>query len=171
MDEKTTQEQFLFLIEILEKNDFIHYEMSNFGKKGYFSQNNTNYWTGKKYVGIGPSAHSFDGKKRSWNIAHNIQYINQINENKLPSEFEILSPKDCHNEYVMTSLRTMYGISLEKIKEDFGIEIQEKLLKNAQKYLELNLLKIENNFLKTTREGKFLSDGIISDLFLLHLNS
>lgn len=167
--EEIAQEHFMYLIKTLEENGFIHYEMSNFGKKGYFSRNNTAYWTGKKYVGIGPSAHSFDGEKRSWNISNNVKYLEQINLGYLPSENEILSPKDLHNEYIMTSLRMMYGISLEKIKKDFGTEILDKLLRNAQKHLDLNLLEIENNYLKTTKKGKFLSDGIISDMFLLHL--
>lgn len=169
LKEEIAQEHFMYLIKTLEENGFIHYEMSNFGKKGYFSRNNTAYWTGKKYIGIGPSAHSFDGEKRSWNISNNVKHLEQINLGYLPSENEILSPKDLHNEYIMTSLRTMYGISLEKIKKDFGTEILDELLRNAQKHLDLNLLEIENNYLKTTKKGKFLSDGIISDMFLLHL--
>jgi oxygen-independent coproporphyrinogen III oxidase len=169
LNDEAAQEQFMILIEILEKQGFIHYEMSNFGKEGFFSQNNTAYWTGKKYVGIGPSAHSFDGEKRSWNITNNIKYMNEIKNSNLPQEHEILTPKDLYNEYLMTSLRTMHGISLAKIKKKFGIEVLEQLKKNAQKYIDLKLLALENDFLKTTKKGKFLSDGIISDLFLLHL--
>ncbi len=169
ISDEIAHKQFMFLIEILEKNGFIHYEMSNFGKEGFFSQNNTAYWTGKKYLGIGPSAHSFDQIKRSWNIANNLLYIKKINDGILPQEFEILTQKDLYNEYLMTSLRTMKGISLAKISKDFGTEILNQLIKNAQKYLDLNLLIIENDFLKTTNKGKFLLDGIISDLFLLHL--
>lgn len=171
LNDEAAQEQFMILIEILEKQGFIHYEMSNFGKEGFFSQNNTAYWTGKKYVGIGPSAHSFDGKKRSWNIANNIKYINEIKNGYLPQEYEILTPKDLFNEYLMTSIRTMHGVSLAKIEKDFGIKTLEQLKKNAQKYLDLQLLALEKDFLKTTKKGKFLSDGIISDLFLLHLKT
>jgi oxygen-independent coproporphyrinogen-3 oxidase len=169
INDESAHDQFMYLTEILENQGFIHYEMSNFGKEEFFSQNNTAYWTGKKYVGIGPSAHSFDGKKRSWNIANNIKFINEINNGILPQEFEILTQKDLYNEYLMTALRTMQGVCFKKIEKDFGLDVLAILKKNSQKYIDLKLLTIENDFLKTTKNGKFLSDGIISDLFLLHL--
>lgn len=159
---------FEILVETLTANRYIHYELSNFGKENYFSKNNSSYWLGKKYIGIGPSAHSYDGISRSWNIANNSIYINSINQNKLPNEIEVLSKTDVYNEYIMTGLRTIWGISLEKIETDFGTEYLDYLMKNAQKFLNDDLLLIENKILKPTQKGKFLCDGIASDLFMLN---
>jgi oxygen-independent coproporphyrinogen III oxidase len=167
--DEVAQEHFEILVEMLTANGFIHYELSNFGKENYFSKNNSSYWLGKKYIGIGPSAHSYNGVSRSWNIANNSIYIKSINENKLPNEIEILSKTDKYNEYVMTGLRTIWGISLDKIESDFGIEYLEYFLKQSQKFLNDDLLFIENKILKATKKGKFLCDGIASDLFLLNL--
>ena len=163
------QEHFEILVKSLTANGFIHYELSNFGKENFFSRNNSGYWLGKKYIGIGPSAHSFDLVSRSWNIANNTIYIKSINENKLPSETEILSISDQYNEYVMTGLRTIWGVSLQKIEADFGIEYLEHLTKNARKFLIDDLLIIKDNILTATQKGKFLCDGIASDLFYLNL--
>ncbi|MBC7640895.1 MAG: radical SAM family heme chaperone HemW [Flavobacterium sp.] len=168
--DEVAQKHFQILVETLTNNDFIHYELSNFGKENYFSKNNSSYWLGKKYIGIGPSAHSYNGFSRSWNISNNSIYIKSINENKLPSETENLTTADKYNEYIMTGLRTIWGVSLQKIETDFGSEYLEYLLKNAQKYLNDDLLNIENNILKPTQKGKFLCDGISSDLFFLNSN-
>ncbi|MDP5106810.1 MAG: radical SAM family heme chaperone HemW [Polaribacter sp.] len=168
VDDEKAQEQFLILIEELEKVNFIHYETSNFGKEGFFSKNNSAYWLGKPYLGIGPSAHSFDGKKRSWNVSNNTKYIKSIAQNILPSESEILSKTDGYNEYVMTGLRTIWGVSFDKIKNDFGEKYVLYLESQAKKHLENEVLYVENQVLKTTKKGKFLSDGIASDLFFLN---
>lgn len=160
---------FMILVEMLEANGFVHYELSNFGKPDYFSKNNSAYWLGKKYIGIGPSAHSYDGISRSWNIANNAIYLKSISENKLPNEIEILSVTDCYNEYIMTGLRTIWGVSLERIQSEFGQNYLDYLLKQAQKFLNDDLLFIEDNILKPTKKGKFLTDGIASDLFYLNL--
>ena len=146
-----------------------HEHNQNVGKPDYFSKNNTAYWLGKKYIGIGPSAHSYNGESRSWNIANNSLYLKAIAENKLPSETEILSKTDQYNEYIMTGLRTIWGVSLVRIETEFGTKYLEYLYQQAEKYISDNLLEIENNVLKTTKKGKFLSDGIASDLFLLNL--
>lgn len=169
LDDDLAQQHFHILIDKLQENGFVHYELSNFGKPDYFSKNNTAYWLGKKYIGIGPSAHSYDGESRSWNIANNSLYLKAIAENKLPSETEILSETDRYNEYIMTGLRTIWGVSLERIETEFGTKYLGYLQKQAQKYISDHLLEIENNVLKTTKKGKFLSDGIASDLFLLNL--
>ena len=153
------------IINILEKEGFIQYEFSNFSKEGYFSQNNTAYWFGKPYMGIGPSSHSFSGTKRSWNIAHNIKYIQQIQQGILPQEVEILTPDNRYNELIITRIRTMVGIDLEEVNNVFGKEYQQYLLTQAKKYISKGLLCIKENHLKVTKEGKFLSDGIASDLF------
>ncbi|MCH3880891.1 MULTISPECIES: radical SAM family heme chaperone HemW [Tenacibaculum] len=165
VDEEKASEQFHILIEELKNENFVHYELSNFGKEGFFSKNNSAYWLGKSYLGIGPSAHSFDGIQRSWNVRNNSIYIKSIQENKLPIEREILSKTDAYNEYIMTGLRTIWGVSLDKIKTDFGNEFVEYLKNQSEKYIKQELLYIENQILKTTLKGKFLSDGISADLF------
>ena len=167
-DDEIAQEQFHILIEKLEENGFIHYETSNFGKENYFSKNNSSYWLGKKYIGIGPSAHSYNGSSRSWNIANNSLYLNSLSENKLPSETETLSKTDKYNEYVMTGLRTTWGISLDRIENEFGKSYLDYLNQQAAKYIEDHLLFVDENVIRTTKKGKFLSDGIASDLFMLN---
>ncbi len=169
LDDDLVQQHFHILIDKLLENGFVHYELSNFGKPNYFSKNNTAYWLGKKYIGIGPSAHSFNGESRSWNVSNNSLYLKAIAENKLPSESEILSKTDQYNEYIMTGLRTIWGVSLVKIETEFGSNYLDYLNQQAEKYISDNLLKVENNILKTTIKGKFLCDGIASDLFLLNL--
>jgi oxygen-independent coproporphyrinogen-3 oxidase len=168
-DEEVAQEHFQNLVEKLTENDFIHYELSNFGKENYFSKNNSSYWLGKKYIGIGPSAHSYDGQKRGWNVSNNSVYIKSILENKLPMETEILSKTDRYNEYIMTGLRTMWGVSLERIEKEFGKTYLDYLNKQAARYIEDHLLFLDDAILRTTQKGKFLSDGMASDLFLLNL--
>jgi oxygen-independent coproporphyrinogen-3 oxidase len=168
VDEEKAQEQFHILIEELEKASFIHYETSNFGKEDFFSQNNSSYWLGKLYLGIGPSAHSFDGSQRSWNVRNNTKYINAIAENTLPIERETLSKKDRYNEYIMTGLRTIWGVSFDKIRNEFGDKYIEYLENQSKKYLQQDLLYLENQVLRTTKKGKFLSDGIASDLFIVN---
>ena len=170
LDDDVAQQHFHILIDKLQENGFLHYELSNFGKPNYFSKNNTAYWLGKKYIGIGPSAHSFNGESRSWNVANNSLYLKSIAENKLPSESETLSKTDQYNEYIMTGLRTIWGVSLEKVKTEFGSSYLDYLLQQAEKYISDNLLEVENNILITTKKGKFLCDGIASDLFLLNLD-
>lgn len=167
--DEVASNHFMILVDTLQKNGFIHYELSNFGKEGYFSKNNSAYWLGKKYIGIGPSAHSYDGKKRGWNIANNSLYIKSIQNDELPIETEILSKSDRYNEYIMTGLRTIWGVSLERIETEFGLEYLNYLQKQSQKFLDDDLLFIENNIIKPTPKGKFLTDGIASDLFYLNL--
>ena len=162
------QEHFEILVKTLTNKGFVHYELSNFGKPDYFSRNNSSYWLGKKYLGIGPSAHSFDGKSRSWNIANNMLYLKSISADKLPHEVEILTQQDRYNEYVMTGLRTIWGISLQRIEKEFGTDYLSYLLKQADKFLVDGLLSIDENVLTATSKGKFLVDGIASDLFLIN---
>jgi len=167
IDEKLALQHFNHLVAETEKQGFVHYEISNFGKPNYFSKHNTSYWKGKLYLGIGPSAHSFDGLKRSWNIANNSKYINSIQEGELPCEVEILSKNDQFNEYVMTGLRTIWGVSLEKVNAEFGNNYKAHLLASAEKYINQEFLVISNQTLITTMKGKFLADGIASDLFMI----
>ena len=168
-NDEVAQEHFAVLVATLEANDFIHYELSNFGKENYFSKNNSAYWLGKKYIGVGPSAHSYNGISRSWNVSNNSIYLKSIRENIVPHEMEILSITDRYNEYVMTGLRTIWGVSLERIGTEFGGEYLNHLNKQTRKFLNDGLLCIENGILKSTPKGKFLTDGIASDLFFLNL--
>jgi len=165
--DEAASNHFMILVEMLQNNGFIHYELSNFGKENYFSKNNSAYWLGKKYIGIGPSAHSYDGEKRGWNIANNSLYLKAIQNNELPMEKEMLTISDRYNEYIMTGLRTIWGVSLLRIENEFGLEYLNYLQKQSQKFLNDDLLSIENNILKPTLKGKFLTDGIASDLFYL----
>jgi oxygen-independent coproporphyrinogen III oxidase len=158
-------EHFKTLTNVLDAVGFVHYELSNFGKPGYFSRNNSAYWLGKKYVGFGPSAHSYDGRSRSWNVANNTLYLKALAQNALPSEKEMLSKTDRYNEYIMTGLRTIWGVSLDKIESEFGIDYLEYLEAQSDVFLQEGLLEVENRILKPTPKGKFLTDGIASDLF------
>ena len=169
VDEDVAKEHYEMMIEILENAGFENYEFSNFGKPGYFSQNNTAYWFGKPYLGIGPSAHSFDGSNRKWNINNNILYIKAIEKGKLPAEVEELSTTDKYNEHVMTRLRTKWGISLPEVEQKFGEAYKIYLFKEAQHFLEDGLLDLNDDTLSISKRGKFLSDGIAADLFFINL--
>ncbi|MFN3967738.1 radical SAM family heme chaperone HemW [Flavobacterium sp.] len=169
LDDELAQEHFNLLVDKLEENGFIHYELSNFGKENYFSKNNSSYWLGKKYIGIGPSAHSYDGEKRGWNVSNNSLYLKSLAENKVPIETETLTKTDRYNEYIMTGLRTIWGVSLDRIETEFGPKYLDYLNQQSAKYIEDHLLFVDDNILRTTKSGKFLGDGIASDLFLLNL--
>ena len=168
-NDEVAQEHFMILVETLEKNGFVHYELSNFGKENYFSQNNSAYWLGKKYIGIGPSAHSYDGISRSWNVANNALYLKALQNDELPNEVEKLTLEDRYNEYIMTGLRTIWGVSLVRVEQEFGIDFLNYLKKQSQKFIDDGLLSINDDILKPTLKGKFLTDGIASDLFYLNL--
>ncbi|GFZ81878.1 coproporphyrinogen III oxidase [Aquaticitalea lipolytica] len=170
VDDDLAQEQFHILIEKLEAAGFVHYELSNFGKPEYFSKNNSAYWLGKPYLGIGPSAHSFNGNERGWNVRNNSKYIKSLEQKIVPIETETLSITDKYNEYVMTGLRTVWGVSLEKVEQDFGQQYKNYLLEHSQKHINEHLLYLDNNKLLVTKKGKFLSDGIASDLFKINLS-
>lgn len=162
------RKHFDILVEDMGKNGFVHYETSNFGKLGYFSKHNTAYWFGKPYLGVGPSAHSFDGGHRSWNIANNAKYLSAIAKNVLPRTVELLSNKDRFNETIMTGLRTIWGINLDDIESRFGSAYKNQLVHNVEKFIKNGLLENDgNNTIKTSAKGKFLADGIASDLFMI----
>lgn len=172
VDENLALEHFNMLVAETEKQGFVHYEISNFGKPAYFSKHNTSYWLGEKYLGIGPSAHSFNGVERAWNVSNNAKYIKVIAENKLPITVEKLSVENRYNEYIMTGLRTIWGVSFRKVETDFGTEFLQNLIKNSQQFITKKLLKIKSDpnlgtVLITTKKGKFLADGIASDLFII----
>jgi oxygen-independent coproporphyrinogen-3 oxidase len=168
IDDEQAQKQFLILYDVLTRAGFDCYEVSNFGKPGFYSKNNTAYWLGAKYMGIGPSAHSYDGERRGWNINNNPKYLKAIEKGELPMETEILSKNDKYNEYVMTGLRTSWGISLERIQNEFGEKYSTYLTQQIGKYVEQQLLILSEDQLVATKKGKFLVDGIASDLFILN---
>lgn len=154
-------EQFLLLMEWMEKAGYDHYEISNFALPGWRSRHNSSYWSGKHYLGIGPSAHSFNGTTRQWNIANNNIYIESVRLGKVPFEKEELTATQQLNEYIMTALRTTEGIDLKKLGKDEA----DSILQKSKRYLEAALIKRENNHLILTREGKLLADGIAAALF------
>jgi oxygen-independent coproporphyrinogen-3 oxidase len=168
IDDSQSQQQFYILLDILENHNYENYELSNFAKNKLYSVNNSAYWTRKKYIGIGPSAHSFNGNNRFMNIKNNIKYIESLNNNILPNTKEVLSLVDKFNETVMFGLRTNKGISFVYIESEFGPNYKNQLIKNSQKHINNEFLTIKNNYLYITRKGKFLSDGIASDLFMLN---
>ena len=169
VEDEVAEEHHKLLIEKTEAAGYVNYEFSNFSKPDCESKNNMAYWQGKPYLGIGPSAHSYDGARRSWNIANNILYTKKIETGELPLERETLSKLDKYNEYVMTRLRTASGISLPEISEKFGANYETYLLQQAAQHIISGLLANKNESLTVTKKGKFLSDGIASDLFLVEL--
>ena len=171
VEDEVAQQHYELLLSEMERAGYENYEFSNFGKEGFHSRNNTAYWQGKSYLGIGPSGHSYDGKTRSWNVRNNTKYIKSINAGMLPLERETLSKTDKYNEYIMTGLRTKWGVSLEKVASDFGEEFEAYLLKQAKPQIEQKLLFVQNGVLKVTMKGKFLSDGIAASLFLVNLET
>ncbi|WP_442794853.1 radical SAM family heme chaperone HemW [Pelobium manganitolerans] len=166
MDDAQSAQQFSYLIDALKQAGFEHYEISNFAKPERYSQHNTNYWLGVHYLGLGPSAHSFNGTSRQWNVANNAQYLSAIAENKIPFELELLSKADVFNEYVMTSLRTQWGLDLQKITTDFGKATKDNLLAVADEYRQKNWLLIDEDKVKLSAEGKLYADLIASELFI-----
>ncbi|WP_178986753.1 radical SAM family heme chaperone HemW [Winogradskyella helgolandensis] len=168
VDDEQAHEQFHLLKAKLEASGFVHYELSNFGKEGYFSKNNSAYWQGKSYLGIGPSAHSFNGKQRGWNVSNNSKYIKAIQQNELPIEIETLTKTDQYNEYVMTGLRTIWGVSFDKVESNFSSAFKDYLIEHSKIFINQQLLYIDDGHLRVTRKGQFLCDGIASELFKIN---
>ncbi|HMU06707.1 MAG TPA: radical SAM family heme chaperone HemW [Kaistella sp.] len=166
--ESEQNKEFYYMSDFLKDHGFEHYEISNFGKPGFHSKHNSAYWKYQEYLGIGPSAHSYNGRnERSWNIANNKKYINFLIENKLAKETEILSEKDQFNEMLMIGLRTIWGVDLKSLNQKFSPEILEYLQTEINPKLNEGILTIENNHLKIPEKHWFLADGIASDLFLV----
>ncbi len=165
VDAEKQAAQFLLLMNWMKQAGYEHYEISNFALPGMRSKHNSSYWQGKNYYGFGPSAHSFDGKSRRWNIANNALYIQSLQKNIIPFEEEILTPTQQLNEYIMTSLRTMEGLDLKKIENDFGENFHSKLKDASIKWQNGNKLVSHNSNLILTTEGKLFADGIAADLF------
>lgn len=159
--------QFEQLMQQLAEAGFVHYEISNFAKPGRESQHNANYWKGQKYLGIGPSAHSFDGSGRQWNVANNAKYLAEINLKNIPATREELSINNRFNEYLMTSLRTIWGTDLNHINTAFGTDYTEKMKPILAEFIQKNWLKTESEKLYLTSEGKLFADHIASEFFVI----
>jgi len=166
IDEQKAAEQFLLLMDMTEASGFEQYEISNFARDGRYAVHNSNYWKGEKYLGIGPSSHSYNGVSRQWNIRNNSVYIKTINEGKIPSEREELSEANHFNEYIMTSLRTMWGCDLEKMKGSFGKKRTDKFVSEATVYLNQGLMEQQKEKLILTKKGRLFADKIASELFV-----
>jgi oxygen-independent coproporphyrinogen-3 oxidase len=166
VDEDDSTSQFNMLIEKANKAGFTHYEISNFGKPGYFSIHNSNYWKQVKYLGLGPAAHSFNGYSRQWNVRDLKKYIKSINSGAPMFEREDLDKRTRFNEYIMTSLRTMWGIDLDYVEKAFDKEGFDYIVNLAGKYVNYGLMKQDNKTLVLTNQGKMISDNVISELML-----
>ena len=157
--------QFLSLMQWMRNAGYEHYEISNYALPGMRSRHNSSYWQGKNYYGFGPSAHSFDGNNRRWNIANNAKYIQSIAQNTIPFEEEKLTATQRLNEYIMVSLRTAEGLDVDKITEQFGKQFSDKIISLSQQYIQQGKIVLQNNSLVLTDEGKLFADGIAADLF------
>ncbi|GAC1587379.1 MAG: hypothetical protein NVS3B8_01420 [Chitinophagaceae bacterium] len=149
----------------LQQAGYQHYEISNFSKPGYRSRHNSSYWGGKKYLGLGPSAHSYNGINRQWNMANNVLYIQSLAEGKIPFEAEKLTDIQRLNEYIMTSLRTQEGLDLHFTAINFGEKARLQIQKSSNKFIAGDKLLLNGAALQLTREGKLFADGIAADLF------
>lgn len=167
VEAQVAKTHFEIMIPLLEDAGYAHYEISNFCKPNLYSKNNKGYWDGKKYMGIGPSAHSYNGTERSWNIRNNHRYIEALQNNQLPSESETLSISDRYNEYVMTGLRTQWGVSFATIAQTFGMKYLRHIQQQAQRFLNESILQHNNDTLVVSKAARFLTDGISSSLFFM----
>ena len=164
MNEGQSIEQFLYLADAMQQQGFEHYEISNFCKPGHYSRHNTNYWKGVKYLGIGPSAHSYNGETRHWNIANNPKYIQSIYSEIIPAEVEVLTETNRLNEYIMTSLRTMWGLDLQQLNT-IAAGASDILLKLTAEFFDKQWIRRENNIIYLTQTGKLYADHIAAELF------
>ena len=164
VDEEKSAHQFETLMQMMESNGYDHYEISNFAKPDRYARHNSNYWFGKSYLGVGPSAHSFDGKSRQWNIANNAKYLKALGEDNLTFEKEILTIEQQYNEYVMTSLRTMWGCDLEKIK---SWDYEEYFLEKVKGFIQDGKMHKEDDSFILTKKGKLIADNISMELFMM----
>ncbi len=163
-NDEESLEQFKLLVEKTSEHGFLHYEISNFGKDGFLSLHNTNYWLNVKYLGLGPSAHSYNLTSRQWNISNLKVYMDTIWKGKTPFESENLTLKEKYNDYIITSLRTMWGLNTEKLELNFGSKYKIYFLKNVKKFIDENLCIQNDHQVKLSETGIFVSDHIISEL-------
>lgn len=166
VDDEQSAEQFDILTQRLKEAGYLHYEISNFCRDGHFSRHNSSYWKGVPYLGLGPSAHSYDGNSRQWNVASVSEYVDKVTTGDIYFEKEILTDAQKYNEYVMVTLRTMWGCDVQKIREDFGETYAEHFLRGIKKFQMLEWVTEKEGVFYIEDEGKFFSDGIAADLFI-----
>ena len=164
MNEEQSAGQFVTLMDAMQTNGFEHYEISNFCKPGHYSRHNSNYWAGVKYLGVGPSAHSYDGETRQWNVANNSKYIQSLAKSEIPAEVEILTETNRLNEYIMTSLRTVWGLDLDQL-EQIAPGSSTALIKAAETAFERKWIAQSENIIVLTQKGKLYADSVATDLF------
>jgi oxygen-independent coproporphyrinogen III oxidase len=167
VNENNSAEQFTILMNQMRENGYEHYEISNFCKPGAYSKHNSSYWKKYRYLGLGPSAHSFYDNKRLWNVSNNAQYIKLLKENSLPLQEESLTLENRYNEYVMTSLRTIWGCSIPIIQKDFSNELAVYFRKEIDEYVKENYVFVKNEVYYLAESGKLLADKITADLFIV----
>jgi oxygen-independent coproporphyrinogen-3 oxidase len=167
LEDEIIVEHFNTLVQFAADNNFIHYEISNLGKEGFFSNHNTAYWKNQHYIGIGPSAHSFNGDSRTWNISSNKKYIEGVLKKSIYSETEILTKKQKYNEYIITGLRTVWGVDLDYMGNQFGIDTQQYFEQQIQNWIAQEKVKKKSNNYTLTKKGKLYADAIASDLFIV----
>jgi oxygen-independent coproporphyrinogen-3 oxidase len=165
-DTELQARQFTQLINRMQQEGYEHYEISNFARPGMRSRHNSAYWSGQLYLGLGPSAHSYNGSSRQWNVAGNALYVHALKRNELPYEKEELTNQQRINEYIMTSLRTMEGLDLGFVSKNFGEEVVDRLQRSSRKYMDSGKLLQQNNHFRLTNDGKLFADGIAADLFM-----
>jgi oxygen-independent coproporphyrinogen-3 oxidase len=167
IDEAAAAEQFEYMVEFLERRGVQQYEVSNFAKPGHESKHNSAYWNGTPYVAIGPSAHGFDGQNRYWNVANNARYCQSLEKGELAATIEELTAEDRFNEWIMTGLRTTWGVDLGEAKNRFNVDLMASFKREIEEIIRDGRAVIEANRLKLTKKGLFLADGIASDFFIL----
>ncbi|MBD8390170.1 radical SAM family heme chaperone HemW [Dysgonomonas sp. BGC7] len=164
VDEDLSVDMFSVMIESLSTAGFEQYEISNFAKDSLYSKHNSSYWLGKKYLGLGPAAHSYDGRNRSWNVASTSKYIQGISEGKPYIETEILDTNTRYNDFILTGMRTKWGVNLIELEKSYGPELKDYALKNVKQYIDQGFVTHKANILSLTQKGIFISDGIMSDM-------
>lgn len=164
MNDEQSAAQFLSMMDAMQQHGFEHYEISNFAKPGHYSRHNSNYWKGVRYLGIGPSAHSYNGETRQWNIANNAKYLESLEKSLIPAETELLSETDRLNEYIMTSIRTMWGLDLDKLNA-IAKGSDAELLKNAPEFFDKGYIELNDRVLRLTQTGKLYADHVAAELF------
>lgn len=167
VDEKQSTEQFEILMQFMQQHNYLHYEISNFCLPGHFARHNLSYWKGIDYTGFGPSAHSFNGTTRQWNVSSINEYLEAIKQGVIPAEQELLTLNNKYNETVMTGLRTMWGCDIRDINKQFGANYEHYFINQIQKWINQSLIQQEGNIFTLTNKGKLLADGIASDLFYI----
>ncbi|MEI6696944.1 MAG: radical SAM family heme chaperone HemW [Bacteroidota bacterium] len=167
LDEEKAAQQFEILMDTLNKHNYIHYEISNFCKPGFVSKHNSNYWKQEKYLGLGPSAHSYNLVSRQWNVSNISQYIQAVASDTIPFEIEVLSLTQQYNEYILTALRTIWGVDQHEILQKYGKEIQDYFIKQVESFVQKAWVEQNGDVFTLTREGKYFADGIASELFMI----